>query len=64
MDAYDIFQHIRNLWVLNSDKKSGMLVKSCKSMPVLTWTPEGYQQVINARYDENLKAIILITDEK
>jgi len=64
MDAYDIFQHIRNLWVLNSDKKSGMLEKSCKPIPVLTWKPDGYQQVINMRYDENLKAIILITDEK
>jgi hypothetical protein len=64
MDAYDFFKHVQNLWVVNSDKNSGMLKKSYTPMPILTWTPDGYQEVINARYDENLKAIILITDEK
>jgi len=64
MDAYDFYKHVQNLWVVNSDKNSGMLKKSYKLMPILTWTPEGYIQVVNAKYDENLKAIILITDEK
>jgi hypothetical protein len=64
MDAYDFFQQVKTLWVLNSDKKSGVLDKSYVPMPVVVWTPEGYKQVMNTKYDENLKAIILITDEK
>jgi hypothetical protein len=33
-------------------------------MKVLVYTQDGYREIVNVRYDENLKAILLIKDEE
>jgi hypothetical protein len=64
MDAYDIYQRIKTLWSVNCDKQSGVLTHDFKKMKVLVYTQDGYREIVNVRYDENLKAILLIKDEE
>jgi myo-inositol-hexaphosphate 3-phosphohydrolase len=64
MDAYDIYQRIKTLWSVNCDKQSGVLTHDLKEMKVLVYTQDGYREIVDLRYDENLKSIILIKDEE
>ena len=64
MDAYDIYQRIKTLWSVNCDKQSGVLKHDLKEMKVLVHTQDGYRKIVDVRYDENLKSIILIKDEE
>lgn len=64
MDAYDIYQRIKCLWSVNCEKQSGILKHENYKMPVLVYTEDGYREIVNMRYDESLKAIILIKDEE
>lgn len=64
MDAYDIYQRIKHFWAQNCDRQSGILNKDFKKMPVVVCTSEGYREIVNVRYDEELKAIVLIKDEE
>lgn len=62
MDAYDIYQRIKCLWSVNCEKQSGILQHDPVKMPVLIHTEDGYREIVNMKYDEELKAIILIKD--
>jgi hypothetical protein len=64
MDAYDIYHRIKHFWSQHCDRQSGILNKDFKKMPVVVWTPEGYREIVNIKYDENLKAIVLIKDKE
>jgi hypothetical protein len=64
MDAYDIYQRIKTLWSVNCDKQSGVLTHNFKEMKVLVHTEDGYREIVDMRYDEELKAIVLIKDKE
>jgi hypothetical protein len=64
MDAYDIYQRIKTLWSVNCDKQSGVLTHNFKEMKVLVHTEDGYREILDMRYDEELKAIVLIKDKE
>jgi hypothetical protein len=49
---------------VNCEKQSGILKHENYKMPVLVYTEDGYRQIVDMRYDESLKAIILIKDEE
>ena len=64
MDAYDLYHAIKNLWVENSDKRSGMLEKSQQHMAVMVNTEYGYREVVGLRMNKELNAIELILDQE
>lgn len=64
MDAYDLFWAIKSLWMDNTDKNSGSGPKTKNHMAVVILTPEGYREVIGARWNAEIKAIELITDKE
>jgi hypothetical protein len=64
MDAYDIYQRIKTLWSVNCDKQSGVLTHNFKEMKILVHTEDGYREIVDMRYDEELKAIVLIKDKE
>lgn len=63
MDAYILYQVIKQLWSEYTNKNSGAISKSEHTyMKVCVWTDEGYREVTGARYNENLKFIELRLD--
>ena len=64
MDAYNLYQAIKHLWVENSDKRSGLLQKSQQHMAVMINTEYGYREVIGIRMNKELNAIELILDQE
>lgn len=64
MDAYDIYQRVKYLWTVHCDKQSGVLTHNYKEMRVLVHTDDGFREIVNMRYDEELKAIVLIKDNE
>ena len=41
-----------------------MLLKSSDEIKVCVWTPEGYREVTNVTYNDNLKLIELTLDQE
>jgi hypothetical protein len=64
MDAYNIYHLIKRLWSEHVNKNSGMLLKSSDEIKVCVWTPEGYREVTNVTYNDNLKLIELTLDQE
>lgn len=64
MDSYDLYHEIQRLWADNSSKESGELYKTYQHMATVVWTPEGYREVIGARWNKEIKAIELILDRE
>jgi hypothetical protein len=62
MDAYFLYQSIKQLWSEHTNKNSGLISKSDDVMKVCVWTEHGYREVISARYNENSKFIELELD--
>lgn len=64
MDAYDISNKMKNIWVENTDKGSGTLSKKYDKMRVCVWTSEGYREVTDLKYNDKLKFIELRLDNE
>lgn len=65
MDAYDLYQVIKQLWAEHTNKNSGNISKSdYTNMKVCVWTSEGYREVINANYNHKLNFIELTLDQE
>jgi hypothetical protein len=61
MDAYDLSNKVKELWIAHSARQSGMMPIK-QHMAVMINTPEGYREVIGAVWNEQNKAIELVTD--
>lgn len=64
MDAYNIYHLIKTLWAEYVNKNSGTIIKASDSIKVCVWTSEGYREVTNVRYNDNLKFIELELDQE
>lgn len=64
MDAYELFWRIKTIWMDNTDKQSGIGPKSTPHMATMIMTPDGYREVIGVKWNSEIKAIELITDEE
>lgn len=63
MDAYLLYQAIKQLWAEHTNKNSGAISKvEYTFMKVCVWTEDGYREVVNARYNQNMKFIELELD--
>ena len=62
MDAYDISNKIKDVWMQHSDKNSGMLSKKIVEMPVVLRTEEGYRKVVAVLWNVELNKIELVLD--
>lgn len=64
MDAYLLYQAVKQLWSEHTNKNSGLISKSSSDIKVCVWTDEGYREVVDAVYNSNLKLIELVLDEE
>lgn len=64
MDAYDISQKTKDLWFQHCSKSSGTLYRTYDKMRMCVWTVEGYREVVDVVYNENLKVLELRLDEE
>ena len=62
MDAYDLSNKIKDVWIKHSDKKSGIMSKKIPSMPVVVATEDGYREVIGVFWNNELNKIELVLD--
>lgn len=62
MDAYDLTEILKTLWQQNVEKSSGVINKEKGKIGVVVHTDEGFRNVVNARWDPQLKKIVLILD--
>lgn len=60
MDAYDLYQDIQTLWMKHVDKS---LDKKVGGVRVCVWTSEGYKEVKQVKYNDDLKFIELELEE-
>lgn len=60
MDAYDLYQDIQTLWMKHVDKS---LDKKVSAIRVCVWTSEGYKEVKQVKYNDDLKFIELELEE-
>lgn len=60
MDAYDLYQDIQTLWMKHVDKS---LDKKVSTVRVCVWTSEGYKEVKQVKYNDDLKFIELELEE-
>lgn len=60
MDAYDLYQDIQTLWMKHVDKS---LDKKVSAVRVCVWTSEGYKEVKQVKYNDDLKFIELELEE-
>lgn len=63
MDAYNIYHLIKKLWAEHVNKNSGTIIKASDAIKVCVWTQDGYREVVDVRYNSNLKFIELELDE-
>ena len=64
MDAYNIYHLVKRLWSEHVNKNSGTIIKSTDAIKVCVWTSDGYREVTNVIYNDNLKFIELVLDEE
>lgn len=64
MDAYNIYHLVKRLWSEHVNKNSGTIIKSTDAIKVCVWTSDGYREVTNVVYNDNLKFIELVLDEE
>jgi len=64
MDAYLLYQAIKQLWSEHTNKNSGLISKSNPDIKVCVWTDEGYREVVGASYNFELKMIKLELDKE
>jgi hypothetical protein len=64
MDAYNIYHILKRLWAEHTNISSGTITKSYDIMKVCVWTPDGYREVTNVIYNNDLKSIELILDQE
>ena len=64
MDAYNIYHLVKRLWAEHVNKNSGTIIKSTDAIKVCVWTADGYREVTNVVYNDNLKFIELVLDEE
>lgn len=62
MDAYDLYQDIQTLWMKHVDKNFSTkigpsVIRTC------VWTSEGYKEIKQVKYNEDLKFIELELEE-
>ena len=62
MDAYDLIDMLKILWQQNVDKSSGTIDKSKGKIGVVVNTDEGFRNVVGARWDPQMKKIMLVLD--
>jgi hypothetical protein len=62
MDAYDLYHEIQKVWADNSSKNSGELYKKYQHMATVVWTPEGHREVIDVKWNSDIKSVELILD--
>lgn len=62
MDAYDLTEMLKTLWQQNVEKSSGVINKAKAKVGVVVHTDEGFRNVIGARWDPQLKKIVLLLD--
>ena len=60
MDAYDLYQDIQTIWMKHVDKS---LDKKVGAVRVCAWTSEGYKEVKQVKYNDDLKFIELELEE-
>lgn len=60
MDAYNIYHVIKSFWAEYVNKDSGLLDK----IKVCVWTSDGYREVTNVRFNNELKFIELELDKE
>ena len=60
MDAYDLYQDIQTIWMKHVDKS---LDKKVSAVRVCVWTSEGYKEVKQVKYNDDLKFIELELEE-
>lgn len=64
MDAYNLIEMLKTIWQSNVDKSSGLIDKSGKKIGIVVNTDEGFRNVIGARWDPQLKKIMLVLDNE
>jgi hypothetical protein len=64
MDAYDLSNKIKDVWVENSDKRSGLLDKKITKMSTIVSTADGYREVLGVRWNKEMRKIELILDKE
>jgi hypothetical protein len=64
MDAYILYQAVKQLWSEHSNKNSGLISKSNEDMKICVWTDEGYREVVGVSYNTQLKMIELQLDKE
>jgi hypothetical protein len=64
MDSYELFWRIKTIWMDNTDKQSGLGPKNTQHMATMIMTKDGYREVIGAKWNSEIRAIELITDEE
>lgn len=63
MDAYDLFWKIKSLWMQNCDKVSGNSSRP-EHMKVLIRNNDKFEKVIDVIYNEDHKAVEIITEDE
>ena len=64
MDAYNIYHLVKRLWSDHVNKNSGTIIKSTDAIKVCVFTHEGYREVVDVVYNDNLKFIELVLDQE
>jgi hypothetical protein len=65
MDAYLLYQSIKQLWAEHTNKNSGGISKNDYTyMKACIWTDEGYREIVGASYNPKLKMIELEMDKE
>lgn len=62
MDAYDLIEMMKTMWVDKVDKSSGQLDKSKGKIGVVVHTDEGYRNVIGVFWNRETNKIELVLD--
>ena len=64
MDAYDLSDMIKRMWMDHADKNSGQLDKSGNKINVIVNTEEGYRRVVGLHWNREIKSIELVLDDE
>lgn len=64
MEAYLLYQSVKQLWVEYTNKHSGVISKDNDNIKVCVWTEEGYREVVGASYNSQIKMIELELDKE
>lgn len=63
MDAHDLYHKIADLWSEHVNKHSGIVNQPDSTIRVCVWTDQGYCEVKDVKFNNDLKIIELELDE-